>query len=119
MARVPAPHRIGDPPTKGEFLPGTLDEHLAGPLSRFLEEAEPVLFSPGTTPDPFSDAPGMRARVGVMTDGTWVWQLAWSDHVAFHARYSTQERLERLAPTDRIYAVARGHRLLVSPHTSR
>ncbi|MBT2879709.1 hypothetical protein OHB37_18415 [Streptomyces albidoflavus] len=84
MARVPAPHRIGEPQADGEFLPGTLDGHLAGPLSRFLEEAEPVLFSPGTTPDPFSDAPGMRVRIGVMTDGTRVWQLAWSDHVAFH-----------------------------------
>ncbi|MEU6110630.1 hypothetical protein ABZ853_19775 [Streptomyces albidoflavus] len=97
MARVPAPHRIGEPPTKGEFLPGTLDEHLAGPLSRFLEEAEPVLFSPGTTPDPFSDAPGMRARVGVMTDGTWVWQLAWSDHVAFHRVAPPRAFLEHAA----------------------
>ena len=32
---------------------------------------------------------------------------------------TAHDRLERLPPTGGIYAVARGHRLLVSPHTSR
>ncbi|GAA5003493.1 hypothetical protein [Streptomyces siamensis] len=53
-------------------------------LSGYLERAEPLLFSPGTLPDPFSDSEGMRVRVGVMTDGTWVWNLAWSDYVQYH-----------------------------------
>ncbi|MFG3100149.1 hypothetical protein ACGFZL_06480 [Streptomyces sp. NPDC048182] len=40
--------------------------------------------SPGTVPDPFSRSPGMRVRIGVMTDGQWVWPLAWSDYVRYH-----------------------------------
>ncbi|MET7557685.1 hypothetical protein ABZS72_26140 [Streptomyces albidoflavus] len=83
-ARVSTPHLIGEPQVEGEFLPGTLDERLVDRLSRFLEGAEPVLFAPGTTPDPFSDSPATRVRVGVMTDGTWVWQLAWADYVQLH-----------------------------------
>ncbi|MDI3347983.1 hypothetical protein ACFW0U_02125 [Streptomyces albidoflavus] len=97
MARVPVPHRIGEPQTEDEFSPGTLDEDLVDQLSSFLEEAEPVLFSPGTTPDPFSDSSDMRARVGVMTDGTWVWQLAWSDHVKYHRVAPPREFLEHAA----------------------
>ncbi|CAM5253738.1 putative protein OS=Streptomyces tendae OX=1932 GN=GUR47_17950 PE=4 SV=1 [Streptomyces tendae] len=67
-----------------DFASGTLPSELAEPLARFLEEAEPVLISPGTLPDPFSDSARMRTRVGVMTDGRWVWTLAWSDHVRQH-----------------------------------
>lgn len=26
----------------------------------------------------------MHVRIGVMTDGTWVWHLAWSDYVQYH-----------------------------------
>ncbi|MFG2540907.1 hypothetical protein ACGFOM_00630 [Streptomyces sp. NPDC048594] len=84
MARVPVPHLVGEPQLEADFVPGTLPDGLAESLARFLEEAEPVLISPGTLPDPFSDSAGMRVRVGVMTDGRWVWSLAWSDHVRQH-----------------------------------
>ncbi|GHA53608.1 hypothetical protein GCM10010330_00990 [Streptomyces tendae] len=84
MARVPVPHLVGEPQLGADFAPGTLPDEAAEALARFLEEAEPVLFAPGTLPDPFSDSAHMRVRVGIMTDGHWVWTLAWSDHVRHH-----------------------------------
>ncbi|MEU6286697.1 hypothetical protein [Streptomyces sp. NPDC046988] len=84
MARVPVPHLVGEPQLEADFSPGTLPDGLAESLGRFLEEAEPVLISSGTLPDPFSDSVDMRVRVGIMTDGRWVWSLAWSDHVRQH-----------------------------------
>ncbi|MFF8703176.1 hypothetical protein ACF067_29430 [Streptomyces albidoflavus] len=96
-ARVSTPHLIGEPQVEGEFLPGTLDERLADRLSRFLEGAEPVLSAPGTTSDPFSDSPATRVRVGVMTDGTWVWQLAWADYVQLHRVAPPRAFLEHAA----------------------
>jgi hypothetical protein len=84
MTKVPAPHRISEPETEVEGVPGSLPEDLADRLSRFLETAQPLLFSPGTTPDPFSDSEGMRVRVGIMTDGVWVWHLSWADYVQYH-----------------------------------
>ncbi|PBC62071.1 hypothetical protein BKI49_21045 [Streptomyces sp. Tue6028] len=84
MTTVPAPYRIGEEETYIECAIGSLTEKLAVKLAGYLESAEPLLFSPGTLPDPFSDSEGMRVRVGVMTDGTWVWNLAWSDYVQYH-----------------------------------
>ncbi|MGW5090031.1 hypothetical protein [Streptomyces sp. 067-1] len=84
MARLPVPHLVGEPQLEADFAPGTLPDGLAESLARFLEEAEPVRFSPGTLPDPFSDSARLRVRVGIMTDGRWVWALAWSDHVRQH-----------------------------------
>ncbi|MFG3248101.1 hypothetical protein [Streptomyces sp. NPDC048187] len=84
MVRVAVPHLVGELRREADFVPGTLPDRLAEPLARFLEEAEPVLISPGTLPDPFSDSADMRVRVGIMTDGRWVWTLAWSDHVRQH-----------------------------------
>ncbi|MEF9905652.1 hypothetical protein [Streptomyces sp. P9-A2] len=97
MIKVPAPHRIGEPEVEEVFLPNTLTEELAGRLSSFLEEAEPLLFSPGTLPDPFSDSPGMQVRVGIMTDGEWVWHLAWSDYVQYHRVSPPREFIEHVA----------------------
>lgn len=31
-----------------------------------------------------AEVPATRVRVGVMTDGTWVWQPAWADYVQLH-----------------------------------
>jgi hypothetical protein len=78
------PHLVGEPQVEGDFFADTLPAGLVERLSRFLEDAEPVLFAPGTAPDPFSDSPGMRVRVGLMTDGLWVWSLAWADYVRYH-----------------------------------
>ncbi|MFD5298707.1 MULTISPECIES: hypothetical protein [Streptomyces] len=97
MVKVPVPHRIGDAQHEAEFSPDTLDEALTEQLSSFLEEAEPVLFSPGTVPDPFSDSSEMRVRVGIMTDGTWVWHLAWADYVKYHRVAPPQEFVEHAA----------------------
>jgi hypothetical protein len=85
MARVPAPHRIGQPQLEIEATPGTLaDEAVADRLASFLEEAEPLMYSPGTIPDPFAESSDMQVRIGIMTDGEWVWHLAWSDYVQYH-----------------------------------
>ncbi|MBH5129678.1 hypothetical protein I3J14_05710 [Streptomyces sp. HB-N217] len=96
MTRVPVPHRIGEPQVEADFAPGALDGKLADQLSTFLEEAEPVLFSPGTVPDPFSDSSDMHVRVGVMTDGTWVWQLAWADYVKYHRVAPPREFIDHI-----------------------
>ncbi|TPQ22029.1 hypothetical protein [Streptomyces sporangiiformans] len=84
MKKVPAPHRIGEPETDTEGAVNSLPTELVDRLSDFLESAEPLLLSPGTTPDPFSDSEHMRVRIGIMTDGTWVWHLAWADYVHYH-----------------------------------
>ncbi|WP_432188865.1 hypothetical protein [Streptomyces sp. Tue6028] len=84
MTSVPAPRRIGEVTSEIECSVGALAGDLAAKLATYMETAEPLLFSPGTLPDPFSDSEGMRVRVGVMTDGTWVWNLAWSDYVQYH-----------------------------------
>ncbi|MFG3075305.1 hypothetical protein [Streptomyces sp. NPDC048225] len=96
MTMIPAPHRIGEPQLEADFAPGTLDEEMIDRLSGFLEEAEPVLFSPGTVPDPFSDSSDMHVRVGIMTDGTWVWQLAWADYVKYHRVAPPREFLDHI-----------------------
>ncbi|EFL34119.1 predicted protein [Streptomyces viridochromogenes DSM 40736] len=97
MARVPAPHRIGQPELEIEASVGTfVDDVVADKLASFLEEAEPLVYSPGTVPDPFAESPDMRVRVGIMTDGEWVWHLAWSDYVHYH----------RVSPPDEFLAHA-------------
>ncbi|CAM5228136.1 putative protein OS=Streptomyces tendae OX=1932 GN=GUR47_17950 PE=4 SV=1 [Streptomyces tendae] len=96
MTMIPAPHRIGEPQLEADFAPGTLDEQMAERLSSFLEEAEPVLFSPGTVPDPFSNSSDMHVRVGIMTDGTWVWQLAWADYVKYHRVAPPREFIDHI-----------------------
>ncbi|GAA5213130.1 hypothetical protein [Streptomyces thinghirensis] len=100
MPKLPVPHRIGEAQVEDDFSPGALDEELANRLSSFLEEAEPVLFSPGTVPDPFSESSDMHVRVGIMTDGTWVWQLAWSDYVKYHRVAPPRELVEHAASLD-------------------
>ncbi|GHF26888.1 hypothetical protein [Streptomyces fumanus] len=100
MAKVPVPHRIGEPRTEAEFLPDTLPEELSDRLASFLEEAEPILYSPGTMPDPFSDSPDMHVRVGIMTDGEWVWHLAWSDYVKYHRVSPPDDFLEHITALD-------------------
>jgi hypothetical protein len=84
MIRIPAPHRIGEPEIEVECTIDSLPAELVDRLSSFLESVEPLLFSPGTVADPFADSPDMRARIGIMTDGEWVWHLAWSDYVQYH-----------------------------------
>ncbi|PWI45932.1 hypothetical protein [Streptomyces sp. ICBB 8177] len=85
MPSVEAPRRISDAPRNIEATPGSLPDSEVDRLSGFLESAEPLIISPGMVADPFSDDDDkMRVRVGVVTDGEWVWQLAWADYVALH-----------------------------------
>jgi hypothetical protein len=84
MVRIPAPHRIGEPEHDIEGVVDSLPAELVDRISSFLEGDEPLLFSPGTAPDPFAEASEMRMRVGIMTDGEWVWHLAWADYVQYH-----------------------------------
>ncbi|MEU9209027.1 hypothetical protein AB0D27_14010 [Streptomyces sp. NPDC048415] len=84
MVRIPAPHRIGEPEGDVEGVVDSLPAELVDRLSSFLESGEPLLFSPGTIPDAFSESSEMRVRIGIMTDGEWVWHLAWADYVQYH-----------------------------------
>ncbi|MFB4272928.1 hypothetical protein [Nonomuraea sp. GTA35] len=69
-------------------------------MASFLESAEPLIISPGMIADPFSDGENMRVRVGVMTDGEWVWQLAWADYVALHRIAPPQDFLDHVKELD-------------------
>jgi hypothetical protein len=100
MAKVPVPHRIGEPQTEADFLANTLPAELTDRLASFLEEAEPLIYSPGTVPDPFSESPEMHVRIGVMTDGEWVWHLAWSDYVKYHRVAPPTAFLDHIASLD-------------------
>ncbi|MFE9253424.1 hypothetical protein [Streptomyces sp. NPDC007088] len=100
MPKLPVPHRVGEAQQEAEFSTDGLSGEIIGRLSSFLEEAEPLLFSPGTMQDPFSDSVNMQVRVGIMTDGEWVWHLAWSDYVHYHHVSPPSEFLEHIAALD-------------------
>ncbi|CAM5726907.1 hypothetical protein SFUMM280S_05883 [Streptomyces fumanus] len=55
---------------------------------------------PGNHADPFSDSPDMHVRVGIMTDGEWVWHLAWSDYVKYHRVSPPDDFLEHITALD-------------------
>lgn len=84
MTTVEAPRRISEQAHVIEVTPGSLPDADAEALGVFLESAEALIISPGTIADPFSDDEDMQVRVGTMTDGEWVWDLAWADYVAYH-----------------------------------
>ena len=84
MTTVDSPYRIGETPRKYDAVADSLTGSEAEDLAKFLDDGEPVLMSPGTFDSPFSDDPDMQVRLGVVTDGKWVWDLAWADYVAYH-----------------------------------
>ncbi|MER5969143.1 hypothetical protein ABT112_05255 [Streptomyces sp. NPDC002055] len=102
MVNVPAPRRIGEPESECEGVADSLagSDEFADRLSTFLETAEPLILSPGTVPDPFSDNENMRVRIGVMTDGVWVWDLAWADYVHYHKVAPPAEFLQHIESVD-------------------
>lgn len=97
MPKLPTPHRIGEAREESAYAPGGLPDELRDRLSTFLEQAEPLLFAPGTKRNPFSDSPQARVRIGVMTDGEWVWDLAWSDYVQYENVAPPAEFLDHIA----------------------
>jgi len=84
MVSLNPPRRLKDPVTLVEVTPGILPEEDVEPLSAYMETAEALIVSPGTVPDPFAGHDAWGVRIGIMTDGEWVWDLAWADHVHHH-----------------------------------
>ncbi|WP_051026733.1 hypothetical protein [Nocardia higoensis] len=65
--------------------PDTLSEGDAGLLLAYLRSAACIVAAPGVIEDPFAPGnPNARVRVGLKTDGEWVWALAWEDYVEYH-----------------------------------
>ncbi|TPQ22028.1 hypothetical protein [Streptomyces sporangiiformans] len=75
---------------------GALSSEISVRLADFMGTAEDLLLAPGTRQDPLSDDPDNQVRVGIMTDGTWVWDLAWADLVAMHRVCPSDEFLEHV-----------------------
>ncbi|MFE3795800.1 hypothetical protein KHQ06_37255 [Nocardia tengchongensis] len=87
MPRVSAPYRIDDADGTEEGFdaaPDTLSEDDAELLLGYLRSAECIVAAPGVIEDPFVPGnPNARVRIGLMTDGEWVWELAWEDYVEY------------------------------------
>ncbi len=85
MPRVSVPYRFDDgcDDEEGfEAAPDTLSEGDARLLLGYLRSAECIVAAPGVIEDPFVPGnPNARVRIGWMTDGEWVWELAWEDYV--------------------------------------
>ena len=94
MTSVSPPRRLSEPWTEVDVQPGTLSEEDVAPLYEYLESAEGLVLSPGMIQDPFSDNENMRVRIGIMTDGEWVWELAWADYVWQHRVAPPNEFIE-------------------------
>ncbi|MER5969145.1 hypothetical protein ABT112_05265 [Streptomyces sp. NPDC002055] len=102
MANVPAPFRISEPEAGFDAVVGSLsgsDEFVAR-LSRYLGSAQGLILAPGTGQSPFSDSEKMRVRIGMVTDGVWVWHVAWSDYVAYHRVTPPAEFLQHIESVD-------------------
>ncbi|MFE3057992.1 hypothetical protein [Nocardia sp. NPDC059239] len=87
MPRVSAPYRIDDVGGNEEgfdAVPDTLSQGDAELLLGYLRSAACIVAAPGAIEDPFEPGnPNARVRIGWMTDGEWVWELAWEDYVEF------------------------------------
>ncbi|MBY8879308.1 hypothetical protein [Actinacidiphila acidipaludis] len=94
MVSVTLPRKLADPDITTEVTPGTLPEEDVEPLFTYMESAEALIVSPGTVPDPFTGHEGWGVRIGIMTDGEWVWDLAWADYVNYHRVAPPREFIE-------------------------
>ncbi len=81
MKQIPAPFKPDEPARTVPAELNRLSIEVSERLADYLETAEDLVLAPGTRQSPLSDNPDHRVRVGVMTDGTWVWDLAWADLV--------------------------------------
>ncbi|MFF3763295.1 hypothetical protein ACFYYR_04295 [Streptomyces sp. NPDC001922] len=102
MTNIPAPFRIGEPETRFDAAAGSLSgsDEFVDRLSRYLGSARGLILAPGTVQSPFSDSEKVRVRVGMMTDGVWVWHVAWSDYVAYHRVAPPAEFLRHIESVD-------------------
>lgn len=110
MVSLTAPRRVGQSAIIVELIPGGLAADESDRVASFLELCEPLILSPGYSGDGFLEEGGGYVRLGEMTDGQWVWPLAWSDYVKVHRVEPPLEFLEhirnlnyrpiRLDPTD-------------------
>lgn len=85
---IPAPpHRIGrtppDPPT--DLVPDAIAEPERSQIARYLRDATCIVATAGGYwIDPITRDPRDRIREAVMTDGTYVWSVAWATLVKRH-----------------------------------
>ncbi|MFI1919651.1 hypothetical protein [Nocardia sp. NPDC020380] len=85
MPKVHAPYRIGEHGGDFDAAPETLSTAQAERLLGYLQSAECLVAAPGWIEDPFApDHTRSGVRIGVMTDGEWVWPLAWHDYVNWY-----------------------------------
>lgn len=85
--RIPdPPRRIGFPPrTWTSLMPGTIAEPERSQVAAYLRDADCVVATTsGYCVDPITRDPRDRIRDVVMTDGEYIWSLAWATLVERH-----------------------------------
>lgn len=112
VTAVSAPRRIGSDDRHIDAQPFGISPAEAGRLEYYFRNAAPVVLSPGMIPDPFVDDPSVVVSVGVMTDGVWVWPLAWADYVRMHGVSPPDDFLEYVRSRDYVPAVVTDERML-------
>ncbi|GAB0103807.1 hypothetical protein JMUB6875_27810 [Nocardia sp. JMUB6875] len=123
MPIVSAPYRLDKTSSNDDegfdAEANTLTEDDAELLLGYLRSATCVLAAPGTTEDPFAPGnPNARVRIGIVTDGAWVWQLAWEDYVEYRRAAPPTEFIDHAKshgwvapelPEERLLEIEREH----------
>lgn len=97
IVHINPPKQLAAPDTHVALVPNRLAEAEAELLAGYLESATALVLAPGLIPDRLTGR--LLFRLGVMTDGEWVWDLHWSDYV----------RAYRVAPPQEFRDHARHH----------
>jgi hypothetical protein len=80
------PHRIGRPPTlSAELVPDAIAETERSQVAAYLRGAHCIVATTsGYWTDPITRDPRDRIRDAVMTDGVYIWSIAWATLVERH-----------------------------------
>lgn len=115
VVHIGPPKRLIDPDTLVALVPHRLADAEAELLADYLESATTLVSAAGVVPDQLTGR--LLFRLGLMTDGEWVWGLDWADYVrayrvappqefrdyARHRHYApvalSEERTEEIART--------------------
>ncbi|MFF2082758.1 hypothetical protein ACFVVM_03245 [Nocardia sp. NPDC058176] len=89
IVHISPPKRLIDPDTQVALAPYSLAEAEAELLACYLESATPLVVAPGVVPDRLTGR--LLFRLGVVTDGEWVWGLDWADYVRAYRVRPPQE----------------------------
>ncbi|WP_410873378.1 hypothetical protein [Nocardia sp. A7] len=76
---ISPPKWLIDPDVRVALVPYCLPESEAELQAGYLESATALASAPGVVPDRLTGR--LLFRLGVMTDGEWVWGLDWADYV--------------------------------------